>query len=118
MAAIITSVIPLVLTLLAVVFVIYLSYLFSRYIAGGRGLGMGKTKYMKIIDRIVVGQDKYAAIIQIGSKYFLMSVTTNDVKIMKELSDSDLIELDFNKADKDQPSESFKDVLKKSIKKK
>ena len=44
-------------TFVAVIVIIYLSYLASKYI--GKGLGRsGSSRYMRLIDQITLGQDR------------------------------------------------------------
>lgn len=45
---------------------------------------------MNIVDRIVIGQNKYLAIAEITNKYYLLSITEKDVNIIKELDDFQL----------------------------
>ena len=51
-------------TFFAVIAIIYLSYLASKYI--GKGLGRtGSSRYMRLIDQITLGQDRHIAIMVI-----------------------------------------------------
>lgn len=59
---------------------------------------MYKSKYIRIIDKIVLGQEKFLSIIEIGNKYYLLSITGNSIKIIKELEKEDLIEATQNDA--------------------
>ena len=46
-----------ILTFIAAVFIIYLSYLCSKYI--GKGMNRsGNSHYMRVIDQLMVGQDR------------------------------------------------------------
>lgn len=85
--------IPLVFALLAVVAVIYLSYVFSKFIAVGAGK-MSGARYMRVVDRMMLGQDKMMMIVQIGDSYYLTGVTSQNVQIVKELSGEELIEME------------------------
>ncbi len=42
---------------------------------------------MNIVDRIMLGQNKYLAIVEISNKYYLMSVTDNNINIIKDLEE-------------------------------
>lgn len=46
-----------------------------------------KSKYMNIIDKIMLGQNKFLAIAEICNKYYLISITENNINIIKELED-------------------------------
>ncbi len=70
---------------------IYLSYLFSKYISLGASK-FNATKYMNIVDRLAVGQDRMILILELGEKYYLTSVTSQNIQILKELDKEELIE--------------------------
>ncbi len=115
---VIRAVIPLLLALIAMVAVIYLSYLFSKYLSLGASKING-AKYMRIVDRLFLGQDKFMMVIQIGDRYYLAGVTGQNVSLMKELAGDELIEM--------EPAENisvlpkftvFKEMLEKRLDKK
>lgn len=52
-------------TFIIVAFILYLSYLASKYV--GRGMGRGSnSRYMRLIDQLTLGQDRHIAVIQVG----------------------------------------------------
>ena len=113
-----STMIPLILALLAVAAVIYLSYIFSKYVALGANKLSG-AKYMRVVDRMMMGQDKMMMIVQVGGDYFLTSVTSQNVQILKELSGEDLIELDSTpQVLPMQQMATFKSALQKHMTKK
>lgn len=115
MIDILSTIIPLVLALLAMAAVIYLSYIFSKYVAAGAGR-MNGAKYMRIVDRMVLGQDKMMMIVQIGDGYYLTGVTAQNVQLIKELSGEDLIELEaVTPSMPMQQVTSFKSALQKHM---
>ena len=55
-----------ILTFIAAVFIIYLSYVVSKYV--GRGMNKnGNSHYMRVVDQLMVGQDRYVAVVQAGT---------------------------------------------------
>lgn len=42
---------------------------------------------MHIVDKIILGQNKFLAIAEIDSKYYLLSITEKNINILKELED-------------------------------
>ena len=86
------AIIPLILALIAVGAVLYLSYLFSRYLAVGASK-INKSKYVKIIDRVVLGQDRLIMITMIGEKCFLIGSTAHSIQILAELDYEDIAEI-------------------------
>ena len=58
-------------TFLLAAFIIYLSYICSKYL--GRGLAKnGSSRYMRLVDQMVVGQNRTLVIVQAGSQYLLL----------------------------------------------
>ena len=54
-------------TFVIVACIIYLSYLASKYV--GRGISKGSnSRYMRLIDQLALGQDRYIAVVQVGGK--------------------------------------------------
>lgn len=79
-----------IITFLAAAFIIYLSYVFSRYI--GRGMNKSSSSsYMRLVDQITVGQDRYIAIMQIGEKYLLVGITAGQINMLTELKEEELL---------------------------
>ena len=101
----------LLAALFAVAVVIYLSYLFSKYISMGSSK-LTQAKHMTIIDRLMVGQDRFILIVRVQDSVFLVSVTSQAIQILKELKSDDFG--DENTAvKKDFFEESFKSILQK-----
>ena len=107
--------IPLVVALIAVGVVLYLSYLFSRYLAVGAAK-INKSKYIKVIDRVVLGQDKMIMIAAIGGKYYLIGSSTQSIQILTELDDNASAEISYSESTSD--SGAFKNMLKGMLPKK
>lgn len=105
----------MILALFAVVGVIYLSYVFSKYVALGASK-MSGTKYMRVVDRMLLGQDKMMMIVQIGESYYLAGVTSQNVQIIKELSEDELVEMEASGPPMGfQQMMSFKSTLQKHL---
>lgn len=118
MIGILGSIIPLILALLAVVAVIYGSFIFSKYIAVGASK-MSGARYMRVVDRMMLGQDKMMVIVQIGDTYYLAGVTSQNVQIIKELEGEDLIEMEPAAQNLSlQQVASFKSMLNRHVSKK
>ena len=113
------AVLPLLLALIALVAVIYLSYLFSKYLSLGASKING-AKYMRVVDRLFLGQDKFMMVIQIGDRYYLAGVTGQSVTLMKELSGDELIEMEPNQEKNNVVPQFtvFKEMLEKRLNKK
>lgn len=99
------------MTLGMVIFILYLSYVFSKYI--GKGIGMKKsTRHMQVLDRLILSQDKSIAVVQVGCRYFLIGVASSQINVLTELSGDDLVELQESVIDANMASIDFKSLLK------
>ena len=86
------EIISLVFSLIGIALVLYLCYWVSRYTSKKMGTTSKFNKNMKVIERIALTQDKGMAIVEICSKYYLVSFSNNSVDILKELnSDEDKV---------------------------
>lgn len=100
-------------TLIVVIFIIYLSYVCSKYI-GKKGLGMRRnSKYIKIIDQMAVGQDKSLALIQTGSNYYFVGITSNGITMLSELMEDNLVELPAEETSNMTFPRDFKSIMEK-----
>ncbi|MEA4987047.1 MAG: flagellar biosynthetic protein FliO [Anaerovorax sp.] len=106
----------LILAMIAMIGVIYLSYLFSKYLATGTSK-MNSAKYMKIIDRLPTGQDRSVIILQIGDKHYLVGNTSQSINILTELSKDQLVELP-SEGHMAIHTDSFKNALEGMLNKK
>lgn len=70
------------------IIIIYLSYVFSKHISSGAAK-INRAKHIKIVDRVMVGQDRYVMIIQVQSKFYLTGVTPQSIQILSELEGFD-----------------------------
>lgn len=104
--------------LLLVVLIIFLSYYATKYLAKGAAKISGAS-HMKVIDRIVLGQDRVLLIVQIGAAYYLIGSSDQSISLLKELNPDDLIFLQDNET-QELPSfkQSFRTVLKDRVSRK
>jgi len=70
-------------TVLALAAVIALAYLVLRM---ARRLNTGSGSLVQIIEKTNLSSNSYLAVAKIGAEYHLISVTSGDIKILKELS--------------------------------
>ena len=109
------GIMPIILALVAVGIVLYLSYLFSRYLAVGAAR-INKSKNIKIIDRVVLGQERMLLITKIGEKYYLIGSSAQSIQILTELDRKDVI--DHSYPENISGSIPFKNALKEVLSKK
>lgn len=104
-----TDILPLIFSLFAVVFVLYLCYLFSKFMAN-KVNNISKYNNIKVVERVALTQDKGLVIIDVCGKYYLVGFANNNIEILKEL---DASELHFPKS---TLKDSFLDALNSTIK--
>ena len=66
--------------------VLFLTYYSTKWLSTKTNLTM-KSKYINIVDKIMLGQNKFLAIAEICNKYYVLSITERSIKIIKELDD-------------------------------
>ena len=99
-------------TLIAVVVILYGSYMASKYI--GRGMAKSSSSlYMRLLDQITLGQDRHIAIIQVGGKYLLVGVTAGQIQVLSELDDDELIQLSPDNIEEGTNVPDFKSIIEK-----
>ncbi len=98
-------------TLIVVALILYLTYVVTKYI--GKGVGI-KTRSgcMKVRDQIALGRDRAAAIVQIGTRFFLVGISASQISLLSELEEEDLVPLE-NPAESEKTYPDFKDLMDK-----
>jgi len=84
-----SDVLPLIFSLLAIVLVLYLCYVFSKYIAK-KVNHVSSLNNIQILERVALAQDKGLAVIQVCEKYYLIGFANNNIEILKELDGENL----------------------------
>ncbi|MPM55811.1 hypothetical protein SDC9_102608 [bioreactor metagenome] len=76
--------------LAAVLGVLVLAWLFTRYLArrapGLGGLLPGRSGKLRLLERMPLGREQFLAVVQAGEIYFLLGVTGSGVSLLRELS--------------------------------
>ena len=108
------NILPLLFALLAVGAVLYLSYLFSRYLARGTAK-LTKSKHIKIVDRVALGQDKMLLVVKVGEKNYLIGSSSQSIRVLTEI---DELPEESAQADSLMGSGSFQAALQMMLAKK
>lgn len=66
--------------------VLFLTYYSTKWLSTKSNFGL-KSKYMNIVDKIMLGQNKFLAIVEVNGKHYLLSITEKHINILKELED-------------------------------
>lgn len=98
-------------SVLGVIAVVYLAFLCTKWL--GKRMNMpSQGKYMTVVDRIVIGQDKTILILRVGAKLSVVGVTQNGINHIADISEADLVEITAPKQDI-----TFQEALKINLKK-
>lgn len=79
----------LLVPLIIIIVVLVLCYFLSRYLSQKMS-SVTNTSNIKIIERVLLGQDKYIAIALICNTYYLIGVTNQNIQILKELDGAEI----------------------------
>lgn len=107
----IKDVFSLILSLIGIILVLFLTYYSTKWLSTKTTIAM-KSRYINIIDKIMLGQNKFLAIAEICNKYYLISITEKNINIINELEDFKLLP-DV----KAENSTDFINILNKVLKK-
>lgn len=76
-------------TICAILGVLVLAYLFTRYVAG-RGQGGGPSRLGKrmltILDQVAVGKDQRLLLVRAGETYYFLGVTQGSITCLEKLT--------------------------------
>nr|WP_319488398.1 flagellar biosynthetic protein FliO [uncultured Caproiciproducens sp.] len=105
----VSDILPLFFSLIAIVFVLYLCFVFSKLIAN-KVNNVSKSNNIRIVERVALTQDKGLVIIEVCGKYYLVGFANNNIEILKELDEAELnIPKPFQK-------DNFLEVLNSTLK--
>lgn len=76
----------LVFSVLAVIAVLVLTYIASKYLAT-RVNNATSSANIRILERAALAQDKGLAVVEITQQYYLIGFSNNSIEILKELPD-------------------------------
>lgn len=103
-----------IVTFLLAALIIYLSYICSKYL--GKGLvKTGSSRYMRMVDQMIIGQNRTLVIVQAGDRYLLLGVGPDRIETLTELSEEELIPLG---GEEGEPALNFNQLLSRIGRKK
>lgn len=111
--SIFNEILSLIVTLIGIGVVLFLTYKCTSWMGNKMG-AVYSSRYMNIIDRMPLGQNKFVAIMKVKDEAYLIGVTENTIEILKELEgDFDLADTQTGKT----VGPKFSDVIKKTMRK-
>ena len=86
----IDSFVQFLTVLIIFIFVLIITYLTTRYIAGVQKNKI-RTGNMELIETLRISNNKYLQIVKAGSKYLVMAVCKDTVTMLTELDEKELV---------------------------
>lgn len=83
---VIKDIITLIVSIIGIIIVLYLTYYCTKWLSSKTALTM-KSKYMNVVDKLILGQNNYITIVEINKKYYLVGITEKNISILEELDD-------------------------------
>lgn len=96
--------------LLIFVFVLVITYLCSKWMAGYQKVHM-KAKNLQIIETIPAGNNKMICLIKAGTEYLVVAVGKDEIHPLTTLSEEQLTDLSFMNEETTRSEESFQEIF-------
>lgn len=107
----ITDILQGVFTLVMVIGILFFSWWATRKIAQG-AQGSMQSKYMKLVDKIPLFQDKSIVLVQVGNEYYLLGVASDNINMLAKFDKDTVTQLSKEDIQPVSPI-NFEDILKK-----
>lgn len=104
------SIVQLITVLLIFIFVMALTYFFTKFTAGIQK-GRYQSANVEILETFKIAPTKYIQVVKIGGKYFSYIVCKETVTLLGELTEGDIAE--FADRNENIAVVSFKDIFEK-----
>lgn len=106
------NVFQLIGLLIVFILILVVTYYTTRFVAGVK-TGVTKNSNFKVLETYRLSQNKYLQLIQIGTKYFVIAVSKDNVNFLAELNENDI----FIAEKITTPNGNFKDIILTALKK-
>lgn len=104
------SFLELIGVLLIFVFVLAITYIGTRWMAGYQKKYI-KSKNLQIIESISVGTNKMICLVKAGTEYLVVAVGKDEIHPIATLSEEQLTDFSFKKENIGQKEESFQEIF-------
>ena len=96
--------------LLIFVFVLVITYLCSKWMAGYQKIHM-KSKNLQIIETIPAGNNKAICLVKAGTEYLVVGIGKDEVQYLATLSEEQLTDFSFIEEKTTGKEESFQEIF-------
>ena len=113
LSASLESFLKLMVTLLIFVFVLFITYLTTKWVGGYQKVRM-KSKNLQIIETIPAGNSKMISLVKAGKQYLVVAIGKDEIHPLAVLKEDQLTDFSFRYEEKDSAmgtAESFQDIL-------
>ncbi|SHJ94185.1 flagellar protein FliO/FliZ [Anaerocolumna jejuensis DSM 15929] len=93
--------------LILFIVVLVITYLTTKFV-GGVKMGALRESNFKVIDTYKLTQNKYLQIVKVGTRYFVIAVGKDDIRLLTELKEDEITVKDRNT----RQNNNFQDILK------
>ncbi|GHV30559.1 hypothetical protein FACS189481_4930 [Clostridia bacterium] len=80
------------LSVVGVVGLFVFLFFVGKRLQSGSIVGGASSKYMAVVDKVMLGPSSYLAVVKIGSKYYLVGVSSAGVTLHGNIDQSDLVQ--------------------------
>lgn len=98
--------------LLVFLFVLVITYVTTKWIAGYQQ-GIASNKNIRVIETFRVNNNKFIQIIQVGEKYLAISVCKDTINVLTELTEEQLLWLPSQEEKQAAGTPKFEEILEK-----
>lgn len=111
------NILELVWALFAIIIVLGLAYVFTKYVAGRFG---GNTSHFRkghitVLEQIVVGKDQKLMLVRVGESIYFLAMSQGSITCIKEISKEEMELWDKNMEMQTTPKITFQEALRKVI---
>ena len=96
--------------LLIFVFVLTITYLGSKWMAGYQKMHM-KSKNLQIIETIPAGNNKMICLVKAGTEYLVVAIGKDEIHPLATLTEEQLIDFSFKQEASANKEESFQEIF-------
>lgn len=94
------------------IIILVITYYTTKFV-GGAKLGMTKNSNFKVLETFKITQNKYLQLIRVGTRYFVISISKDDIRFLAELNEDEIKQQEEVKFQKSNFAELFHSVLNK-----
>ena len=104
------SFLELIGVLLIFIFVLVVTYLCSKWMAGYQKMHM-KSKNLQIIESIPAGNNKAICLVKAGTEYLVVGIGKDEIQYLATLSEEQLTDFSFRQETTTDKQESFQEIF-------